>query len=560
MSTTVVTATVIILSLVNLVLLAILLIRGRTTIGADVVRMSRDELRQGREETAKTARELRDELAQRSATSTETLLKAVSDHGQSQNQQLDGFAEQLRGFTESTQGRFDALRTAVESQLGQAGEAYRTSFGLLEKAVNEKLVVIRESTEKSSDAIREGMETRLKANQEQDAKAARDLREELTSSLKGNTDSLVKATGEMGGSQKAALDTFASQLKGLGDTMQVRFDALRGVVDGQLKQIQESNAKKLDEIRKTVDEQLQGALDKKLTESFKLVGGQLEAVQRGLGEMQALATGVGDLKKVLTNVKVRGTWAEVQLGSILEQMLTPDQYAKNVQTRENSREHVEFAIRFPGLDGDPNSCVWLPIDSKFPQEAYNRLLEASDKADPERVQAAVAELSQTIRKCAADIRDKYLAPPQTTDFGILFLPTEGLYAEILRQPGLSTELQHKYKVLIAGPTTLAALLSSFQMGFRTLAIGKRVAEVWNVLGAVKTEFGKFGDVLTKLKKQLNTAVGTVDDTETRTRAMERCLREVERLPSAAAIETLALPPPIATVDHAVEISTGVTTS
>jgi DNA recombination protein RmuC len=352
----------------------------------------------------------------------------------------------------------------------------------------------------------------LREGREDFARTARDLREELTNSLSRNGDSLLS-----------------------------RFDALQAANDARLRDIQQNNARKLDEIRRTVDEQLQGALEKRLTESFKLVGGQLEAVQRGLGEMQALAAGVGDLKRVLSNVKTRGTWAEVQLGAILEQLLTPEQYARNVQTREDARENVEYAIRLPGSGSDPTSCVWLPIDSKFPQESYVRLLDATDAADVQGVQAAAGDLARALRICAGDIRDKYLAPPRTTDFAILFLPTEGLYAEVLRQADLANELQQKYKVLVAGPTTLAALLSSLRMGFRTLAIEQRASEVWTVLGAVKTEFARFGDVMSRVRKQLTAAARTIDDTDVRTRAMERRLRDVEQLPSAIAADILQLP-------------------
>jgi len=308
----------------------------------------------------------------------------------------------------------------------------------------------------------------------------------------------------------------------------------------QLQQLQEGNEKKLEEMRKTVDEKLHGTLEKRLGESFKLVSERLEAVQRGLGEMQNLATGVGDLKRVLTNVKARGTWGEIQLGALLEQILTPEQYDKNVQTNEHSREIVEFAIRLPGPDVGSKSCVWLPIDSKFPQEDYIRLQEAADAADPVGVQAATTALMKAVRTSAQDIRDKYLNPPQTTDFAIMFLPTEGLYSEVLRQPGLVEELQHTFRIVVAGPASLSAILTSLRMGFRTLAIEQRASEVWKVLAAVKTEFGKFGDVLDRLRRQLDTATRTVEQTGVRTRAMARRLHEVEQMPADTASEVLRL--------------------
>ena len=311
-------------------------------------------------------------------------------------------------------------------------------------------------------------------------------------------------------------------------SQQESIDNLHNVIDKHLKHLQESNEKKLEQMRQTVDEKLQSTLEKRLGESFKIVGDQLEAVQRGLGEMQSLATGVGDLKKVLTNVKARGTWGEYQLGNILEQILTPDQYAKNVKPKESSDEIVEYAVRLPGHDN--SSQVWLPIDSKFPQESYIRLKDASEKSDTDAIEKASAELIRTIKKSAKDISDKYIDPPHTTDFAIMFLPTEGLYAEIVRQPGMLDDLQHQ-RIVVAGPTNLSAILSSLSMGFRTLAIESRSSEVRKILSAVKTEFGRFGDVLSKVKTQLDRASGTIDKAGVRTRAMQKKLKDVEELPT-----------------------------
>ena len=311
-------------------------------------------------------------------------------------------------------------------------------------------------------------------------------------------------------------------------SQQESIDNLHNVIDKHLKHLQESNEKKLEQMRQTVDEKLQSTLEKRLGESFKIVGDQLEAVQRGLGEMQSLATGVGDLKKVLTNVKARGTWGEYQLGNILEQILTPDQYAKNVKPKESSDEIVEYAVRLPGHDN--SSQVWLPIDSKFPQESYIRLKDASEKSDTDAIEKASAELIRTIKKSAKDISDKYIDPPHTTDFAIMFLPTEGLYAEIVRQPGMLDDLQHQ-RIVVAGPTNLSAILSSLSMGFRTLAIENRSSEVRKILSAVKTEFSRFGDVLSKVKTQLDRASGTIDKAGVRTRAMQKKLKDVEELPT-----------------------------
>ena len=346
--------------------------------------------------------------------------------------------------------------------------------------------------------------------------------------------------GELGQSQEKRLDTVSQSIKELTETNVQRLEKVRATLDERIEKLQDSNEKKLDQMRATVDEKLQTTLEKRLTESFKLVTESLEAVQKGLGEMQNLATGVGDLKKVLSNVKTRGTFGEVQLANILEEILTPDQYAANVQLKEDSRELVEFAIRLPGPSDDPDSVVWLPIDAKFPQEDYIRVLDASEAGDREGVEAATNALIKALQNSAKDIQEKYINPPISTDFAIMFLPTEGLYAEVLRKAGQVEELQRKFRVIIAGPTTLAALLSSLRMGFRTLAIEKRSSEVWKILAAVKTEFGKFGDVLSRVKKQLQTASNTIDQTSVRTRAMERQLRSVEELPTAESQNLLNL--------------------
>jgi DNA recombination protein RmuC len=326
-------------------------------------------------------------------------------------------------------------------------------------------------------------------------------------------------------------DTLGEQLRALSEANERRLDAVRLAVDSRLVALQEGNEKKLDQMRATVDEKLHATLEQRLGESFKQVADRLEQVHKGLGEMQTLARDVGSLNRVLTNVKTRGIFGEMQLAGLLEQVFTPEQYASNVATVPGSNERVEFAIRLPGQrdDGLP---LWLPIDAKFPREDYERLLEAQDRADPAAVELAAKAIETRLRLEARSIRDKYVSPPHTTDFGILFVPTEGLYAEALRRPGLLEALQREYKVMLAGPTTLLATLTSLQMGFRTLALEKRSAEVWEVLGAVKTEFGRFGEVLAKTKKKLDEASSTIDAAATRTRAMERRLKTVEALPDA----------------------------
>ena len=381
----------------------------------------------------------------------------------------------------------------------------------------------------------------LRTGREEARSAAKELREEVSGGLRSTSDTLSKTLESMGKVRQTQLEGMTKQLKELSDSNQGALDRIRTTFDSRVKELQEGNEKKLDEMRKTVDEKLHDTLEKRLGESFKLVSDRLEAVHKGLGEMQHLATGVGDLKRVLTNVKARGTWAEVQLGAILEQILTPEQYEKNVQVKDDSAERVEYAVRLPGPREDPAACVWLPIDSKFPQEDYIRLQEAAERADPDAVQRAADDLARTVRAAARDIHDKYVNPPSTTDFGIMFLATEGLYAEVLRQLALVEDLQQRYRVVVAGPTTLAAILSSLRMGFQTLAIEQRAVEVWRVLGAIKTEFGKFGDVLDKVKRQLNTATRTIEETGMRSRAMRRRLRSVEQLPEAEASAILALP-------------------
>jgi len=323
-----------------------------------------------------------------------------------------------------------------------------------------------------------------------------------------------------------------------------RLGEVRTAVQEQLKALQDGNERKLEQMRATVDEKLHATLEQRLGESFKQVAERLEQVHQGLGEMQGLARDVGSLNRVLTNVKTRGIYGEVQLAGLLEQVFTPQQYAANVETVPGSGARVEFAIRLPGR-GDESTALWLPIDAKFPREDYERLLDAQDRADPQAAEAAARALEMRLKSEARTIREKYVAAPHTTDFAILFVPTEGLYAEALRRPGLVEALQREHRVSLTGPTTLLATLSSLQMGFRTLALEKRSAEVWQVLGAVKTEFGKFGDVLAKTRKKLTEAASTIDAAEVRTRAMARQLKSVESLPEAQA---QALLPGVADTD------------
>ncbi len=337
--------------------------------------------------------------------------------------------------------------------------------------------------------------------------------------------------------QKTLSDTLVMQLQSVSETNARRMGEVRETLEKQLAQLQATNSAKLDEMRKTVDEKLQTTLETRLGESFKQVADRLEQVHKGLGEMQTLAQGVGDLKHLLTNVKTRGIFGEAQLSALLEQVFTVDQYAAQVVTCPGSKNTVDFAIRLPGRS-DSGEPLWLPIDAKFPNEDYERLLDAQQRADVQGAEAAGKALETRIRLEAKSISEKYIAPPHTTDFAILFLPTEGLYAEVLRRPGLMESLGRDHRITLAGPTTLLAMLSSLQMGFRTLALEKRSSEVWQVLGAVKTEFGKFGDVLAKIKLNAETMLNTVSSAEQRSRVMGKALRKVEALPDAESARLL----------------------
>jgi len=388
-----------------------------------------------------------------------------------------------------------------------------------------------EKLAQTQEEIRGWVQEAAAENRKEAASDARESRFELRTILHESTDALLNRVFENAGMQKDHLDSFARLV---GERMRLnedKLESIRKMVEERIRALQEENSRKLEQMRETVDEKLQIGLEKRLGESFKQVSDRLEQVYRGLGEMQTLAAGVGDLKKVLTNVKTRGTWGEIRLGNILEQILTPDQYDMNVATRKESSERVEFAVKLPGRDPDRETVVYLPIDSKFPQEDYQRLLEAQEQADRTAVEGYLKRLESRIKQEARWIRDKYIDPPNTTDFGILFLPVEGLYAEVLRLPGLCDTLQREYRIVVCGPTTLSALLNSLQMGFRTLAIEKRSSEVWRILGGVKSEFARFGEVLTRTRKKLQEAAHTIDQAEVRTRAIERQLSDVQKLPS-----------------------------
>lgn len=466
---------------VAIVLLVVLLLRKPDAALANLRERLEDALR---EEQRSGRGELRETL--------EALARAQNSH-------MEGFSTRLADFDRQHAERFGGFRDALGEETRQArseaGEMQLRHNTALTQRVNE----LTERTDKRLDEFRLAIG--------EDARKARQ---------------------EGAEQQRLFAESLGQKLAELTTRNEQRMGELRATLDAQLKALQSDNAQKLEQMRATVDEKLQSTLETRLGESFRLVSERLEAVQRGLGEMQQLASGVGDLKRVLTNVKTRGTFGEVQLGALLEQVLTIEQYAGNVATLPGSGERVEYAVRLPG--GAEGGQVWLPIDAKFPHEDYERLLDAQERADAEAAHAAGVALERRIRDEAKKIREKYVGPPHTTDFALLFLPTEGLYAEVIRRPGLFDAVQREHRITLVGPTTLLALLNSLQMGFRTLAIEKRSSEVWQTLGAVKSEFGKFASVLEKAHSQLNTVQNSIKSAGVRTRAIERRLRSVEALP------------------------------
>ena len=363
---------------------------------------------------------------------------------------------------------------------------------------------------------------------------------QLGTAQKDATDSLVKTIGELGQTQASKLEDVTNATNNLTQSNETAIEDIRKAVDTRILDLQTSNEKKLDQMQKTVDEQLQTTLEKRLTESFNIVNNQLQAVQEGLGTMQNLATDVGNLQRVLTNVSTRGAWGEVQLGAILEQILSSDQYSQNVQPHRGS-ETVEYAVRLPGNDKNPDTYIWLPIDSKFPTADYDRLRDAAEKADKEAEQSATRSLVRTVRSQASDIRTKYVSPPHTTDFAIMFLPTEGLYAEVLRQPGLVEELIQTQQIIVAGPTTLIAILQGFRVGFQTLAIQKHSGKIQEMLAAIKTEFREYSSLLGLTQRHLRNAANALEKTEKRSQAVVGKLQDVEEFRPDEAAETLGLP-------------------
>ena len=392
--------------------------------------------------------------------------------------------------------------------------------------------------EKSLERTERLMREEFARSREEGSHNSKESRDELSSRLQEFGQLLVSQMAQFAGFQKSQLDIFSTNLMTMGQNNETKLEQMRQTVEERLQALQNDNTQKLEQMRVTVDEKLHATLEQRLGDSFKIVSERLELVHKGLGEMQTLASGVGDLKRVLTNIKTRGGWGEIQLGNLLEQLLTPEQYAPNVATKPSTQERVDFAIRLPGREGAEGTPVWLPIDAKFPQEDYQRLLDAQERASTLEVEEASRALETRLRQEARKIHDKYINPPHTTDFGIMFLPTEGLFAEAIRRPGLLESLQRECRVAIMGPTTLGAILNSLQMGFRTLAIEQRSSEVWSVLGAVKAEFAKFGGVLEKVQKKLQEASNTVEQAATRSRVLQRKLKKVQELPAEQDVKRL----------------------
>lgn len=497
-----------------------------------------------RAESATSAKQLREEVVSTLNGISETITKTMSGLASAQKVQLEAFANQLASFAKSSGEKQDAVRAETTTGARQLREEVVATLNSISETMVKTMKDLAIAEKAQLDAFSGQIAALTKSSGEkldgiraESGAGAKQLREEVIATLKGTTEMTSKTMGDLANLQKAQLETMSNAIGKLSDSNEKKLEALRLTVEGRLQSMQADNAKQIEQMRQTVDEKLQGTLEKRLGESFKQVSERLELVHKGLGEMQTLATGVGDLKKVLTNVKTRGTWGEVQLGALLEQVLNLDQYSTNVATKDGG-ERVEYAIKLPGHGLDKDELVWLPIDAKFPVEDYQRLMEAQERADIEGVEIAGKQLENRVKLCAKDICSKYLNPPKTTDFAILFLPIEGLFAEVIRRTGLTDFVQRECRVVIAGPTTLWSILSSLQMGFRTLAIQKRSSEVWNLLAAVKTEWTKYGDVLDVVQKKLHQASDTIEKAKVRSRAVGRKLKDVQVMPVGEAAALL----------------------
>jgi DNA recombination protein RmuC len=441
--------------------------------------------------------------------------------GNEGNQNRQAGEEQARGLRQELGNRLDTGIKTIDDKVGQIGAKLEKSFAQL-----------GQDAETGRDKLRLVVENKLEGAATRQSEAAKTLREEIHQSFQRSNTTLGETLTQFGAHQKERLDKVATNVSELTGKIEKAQETLRQTVEGRLDTLRAENSAKLDDMRKTVDEKLQTTLETRLGDSFNRVVEQLERVHKGIGEMRTLATGVGDLKKVLSNVKVRGTFGEIQVGALLEQFLSPEQYVKNAQVKEGSAERVEFAIKLPGRDSEHE--VLLAVDAKFPLEDYEKLVAASEAGDAEGVAVATKAIESRIRACAKEIRGKYIDPPRTTDFAVLYLPTESLYCEVLRRPGLFDDLQREFHVTLTGPVTFTAYLNALQMGFRSLAIEKRSSEVWQILGAVKNEFQKYNEVVEGLGDHLRRAVNSVEKLGTRARVMDKKLRNVERASDTSA--------------------------
>ncbi len=490
-------------------------------------------IRSGRKASSELTAE---QVSQLLRNESDRIRQAGDEHARTLRQEL---SDNLRGFQETTLKVFLELGDSLGGRVKEFGTRLEAGVKKIDERaaaigsnLDQEMSRMRVEVTNNWDAFRQPIEAKLDGAASTQAGAAKLLREEMTGSLQTLGRAISETIAQFGESHKERLERVTTALSALSEKQERAQDVLRQTVEGRLDAIRSESATRLEEMRKTVDERLQSTLETRLGESFNRVVEQLERVHKGIGEMQSLAAGVGDLKRVLSNVRVRGTFGEVQLGMLLEQFLSPEQFIKNAQVKDGSQERVEFAIKLPGRDADGE--VLLPIDAKFPHGDYERLVAAAELGDGDAVNEAANELESRIKVCAKTIKEKYIAPPRTTDFAILFLPTEGLYAEVLRRPGLFEQIQHEYHVTLTGPTSLTAVLNALQMGFRSLAIEKRSSEVWHILGAVKNEFGNYNEVVDRLSKQLTTAAKSVESLGVRTRAMNRKLRDVEKLPDETA--------------------------
>jgi DNA recombination protein RmuC len=505
----------------------------------------RDEFGRGREEAREGARSLREEVSSLFERLAGSLRASMNDLSIGQQAQLETFATRLNEARTSAASDARNLREEIQSILQQLGEAVGNRIGDLVALQTEKLDTVTaqitsltEGNERRQEVLRSNMEAKLGDLKADAGLSAKALREEISNNLQNLGSALAQTIAQISLSQKERLDRVSAGVAELTQRSGEQQDALRKTVEERLDAIRKENTEKLDQMRQTVDEKLQSTLDQRLNASFQMVSDRLEQVYRSMGEMQTLASGVGDLKRLLTNVKSRGTWGEVALGNVLEEMMAPDQYGRNVEIVPGSNQRVEYAIRLPG---DGEIPVWLPLDAKFPVEDYERLVDASQRGDIDAVEIAAKGIETVIRGSARTISEKYIHSPHSTDFAVLFLPTEGLFAEVVRRPGLVDALQREWHIMVAGPTTLVSLLVSLRVGFRSLAIQRHSNEVWRVLAAVKTEFGKFGGILDKVSKKLQDAQNVIDvEVGRRRRAMDRKLQGVEVLPETEAVAVLEL--------------------